>query len=229
MKHITLTFLLSLLAITLTSCLDSDKEKDGDSTTIYQNFVTFKGYNANQSVFEYQTVDDSPMITLTSDTPLYGEQGKDIEIGTRLLIVYTMEDGYVYGKSGKILLRSARYAIQASVTTAPHEQAIEANAPIGVVSMARSGIYLNLQAIMPAVEGRKFKIIADESTLDTDMPHLYVTTEVPENVEEGINANSFVSFNIADVWNKESARGVTVHVNNSANIYQTEFEFLKTN
>lgn len=223
-KYITILILAAVTAISMQSCLDSGS--DGPSVNIYQNIVTFTGSSDGRSNFLFQELNDSPEVSLYANVTIKGDGAVP---GCRMLIAYTLDENRVYGESGPINLRQAALVYESTVTEVPADEAKAANAPIPLLTMYRTGKYINLQARLATAEGRTFRIVADESTVDTDMPHLYITTEVPDGSIPGYDATVTASLSIAPIWDRPSVRGVKIHVNNTNNIYHQEFEFLKTN
>lgn len=223
-KYLKILALSAIAAITMQSCMDSGS--DGPTFNVYQNVVTFTGSSDGRSNFLFQELNDSPEVSLYANVSIKGDGAVP---GCRMLIGYTLDENRVYGESGPINLRQAALVYESTVATVPADEAKAANAPIPVLTMFRTGKYINLQARLTTAEGRTFRILADESTVDTDMPHLYITTDVPEGVAPGYEVTATASLSIAPIWDKPSVRGVKIHVNNTGNIYHQEFEFLKSN
>ena len=70
-----------------------------------------------------------------------------------------------------------------------------------------------------------FVLMADATTIDSDMPQLYLS------YKKGGQGSSFKNFiasiDIANIWNRPSCKGVTIHVNDS-NFGNNTIEFKKT-
>ena len=57
------TAAVAIAAVTAASCSDSGDNRPADQ--LCENIVTFTGNSDGQAWFEYQTLDDSPVITLS--------------------------------------------------------------------------------------------------------------------------------------------------------------------
>jgi len=220
------TPLLCLLTVWLLSaCRDEPEDPDG-GIAMYQNIATYVGdNNSGRSMLEYREINDSPIVTLTLQGRLNQEQ---VPIGTRLLVTYTLPEWTAYGTSTGIEARSLNVIYNGTVKTdATALPSMEESEGIYVMTFYRSGEYLNLMAQLPASSGkREFDLVADATTLNDEIPQLYLTTHA-EN-EEGYNRKTIASLNMGAVWNMPSCKGVEVHLKNTNNIYQQRVVFLKS-
>lgn len=218
--------LLCLLAVwLLTSCRDEPDRPDQGVAT-YQNIATFVGNNdRGLSMLQYREINDSPLVTLTLQGTIDQNQAPT---GTRMLVTYTLPEGVAYGTSTAIEASSLNViyngTVKTDATTLPDMNTSEG---IYVMTLYRSGEYINLMAQLPACSGkRKFSLVADPATLGSDIPTLYLTTSADN--EQGFNRKTVASFNMTPVWNLATCRGVKLLVNNTNNSYQCEFTFLKS-
>lgn len=222
MKHTLITTALTL-SLAATAVVTSCDDNDGESYEIYQNIVTFEGNNGRNMEFSYQEIDDSPVITLTAAGNL---DHKTVPPGSRLLLTYYLPEGMTYGRSGTVNARALERVRTATAEILPTDEAAERNAPIYVYTMYRSGHYINLYCSMTDDAKRVFTLSADESTIGTDTPHLYVSS-VTATDPVAHERNYMVSMDMATVWNDPSVKVVKVHINNTNNIYNTTFTFNK--
>lgn len=217
--------LLCVLLMSVLSACRDEPERPEDGVAIYQNIATYTGDdNAGHSQLQYQEVNDSPIVTLTLQGRLNQEQVKP---GTRLMVTYTLPAGVAYGTSTNIEARSLNVIYNGEVKTdATALPSLEETEGIYVMTLYRSGSYLNLMAQLPASSGkREFELVADAATLGDEIPQLYLTTQA-EN-EQGFNRKTVASLNMAPVWELPSCKGVEVHVKNTNNTYQQKLIFLK--
>lgn len=222
MKKIKLAAIFATLLFILPSCFNDD----GPSETVYGDIVTYMGSTNDRSNFEFQVVNSSPLVHLYANLKIT-DNGKEIPTGTRMYITYSQPNNRKYGTDGQIELRNVQSVYNASVTSVPAAEATQQASPIAVIAMVRSGYYINMSATLPVINGRKFTIKADETTLGNDFPDLYLDTEA-ENDPTTYNATYLTSFNIASVWNLSNVQGVNIHVNNDNIPGKKVFTFKKS-
>lgn len=217
--HILLTVLmLTLMATGLTMCADSDG--DGPADQLLDQIVTYTGNYAGQACFEYRAVDDSPLIRLTIKGQLDPEKVKP---GTRLLMRYRLPAGISPNESAEVELVGLGRILSDTVraTAQPY------TSPLYLLTLQRSGEYLNVQSQMPTAQKRYlFVTYKDEAGADGLMD-LYVNTAFSEDAPESYDANTWASVWMGPVWQRSDIRGVRVHVDNTNNPYRKEFIFKK--
>lgn len=216
-RHILPSALL-LWAIATTSCSDSH---DGPTIAIYSDIVTFMGNQGEGSLYEFQQLDDSPVVQLGIAGKLDEEK---VAPGTRLLMTYSLPDGANYGQSCyNVQLRGLSTVYTDTVSLS---SPLPSPAPIYLSTIFRSGHYINFTTSMPQIPGRKYRLIADPSSLATDTARLILTTEVPEETPS-YKSTQTASASIEPVWSLPGIKAVTVTVNNTNNSYKTKFTFKK--
>lgn len=217
--------LLLLSFLVLPSCSD-DEGFDGPVDIQLWDIVTYQGFSdaTGLSTFTFRQVDDSPEITLTSTM----RPSDEIESGTRMMIRYIPENGEAY-TSGKIRLLSAARINQGPVATEWKDEFNEWDRDkVFLYSTWRSGTYLNFHVRLTYdTEPRHFQLAADPATLDSEWPDIYLV-HVLANPTDYHDRVYYASFDIAEIWNKASVKGVRLHVANS-NLPQQEFTFAKNN
>lgn len=220
-RRVTLLPILIAIYSGITSC--SEDETDFN-VAIYQNVVTFIGNGPATANFTYREIDDSPLVTLCVRGSLDTTR---VHAGSRLLMTYSLPDGIANGADCyDVTLRGLQTIYTDTVSIVPAEEASAANAPIYLSTLYRTGHYLNLYCSMPALSGRKYFLMADESTLDSDTASLYLSTRVKESIPS-YNATQVASIDISPVWDRPGVRAVAVRVNNTNNPYRTIFTFTK--
>lgn len=211
-------YILPLLAM-LASCSDSS---DDPAVAVYQNIVTFMGNGPTAAYFGYREYGDSPEVTLgvpgTLDT-------KKVAVGTRLLMTYSLPSDVKYGDNcSDVTLHSLQQIYTDTVTTVSHQQAMEANAPIYLSTLYRSGPYINIYASMPILPSRRYFIVADESTIQSDTIRLYLSTSVPEQ-KPTYNSTQVASIYLGPLWTESTGKTFSLAVNNTNNVYRRLFCF----
>lgn len=227
-------------ASTMTSCVDNDDDNTtggGARTfalvtyTVTETILMGDGGNGYVSTFAYYGADNTAAnCRSTYETRL----PKDVaEAGQRMVIGYTLNNSNSTPyPSGAINVMSYVLVPTISLQTGTHEEATANNAPMAIYnvqgqpSINRTGNYINLEIYMPYFADREFSIIADESTLSTDTPELYISTK-EKGQGSGTTAVQMASFEITDVWRNPSVTGVKIHVNNTAGNQLQVFEFKK--
>lgn len=212
--------LILLAAMMLASCSDSDSGTG--PVTLYQDIVTFADCRADSVYFDFQVVDDSPVVRLAAK----GSIDKDkTPLGSRLFITYSPVDDRPYGKSGPVILRGASRMYDLMLTDTP--DASPDTEPIAVTSLWRSGSYINLIAQVPLTEKRSFSIDYDPATLPASVPVLYISTRSTEGDAPGYMTRTAASFDISELWNRPEVTAVEVRIRNSDNPNREIFTFKK--
>ncbi len=211
----------TILCLAALSCKDSH---DGPTIAIYQNIVTFTGNVSNTVVFEYQEMDDSPIVRLT----VPGQISTDnVPAGSRLLLTYSLPDDVAYGEDcSNITLRGLQTIYGGTVTTLPHSSASQYNQPINLITIFRTGHYINFTTMMPALDGREYTLAAAEESIATGNVEMYLTTST-QSTASSYNTRQVGSIDISPVWDLSDVKSITIHVNNTQNPNSTEFTFTK--
>lgn len=213
--------LICLPLLTLASCQDTP---DGPTLAIYSDIVTFTGNSSQGATFEYRQIDDSPTVTLAIDRATVDES--KTAPGTRLLMTYSLPEGTSYGTDcNNVQLRSLQLIYTDTVRTVPSPTIADMQ-KIGLLTLYRSGHYLNFTAFMPAVKARKYFMVADKATLNSDTVELYLSTFVKDNVPS-YNSTQTGSVDISPVWNLPTVKAIKVNVDNSHNPNFKKFTFIK--
>lgn len=215
--------LSSSLLIAASACSDSDT--DGVGMEMYQDIVTLSQLGSNSSTFDFQVVDDSPLVTLTADVRLNPEK---FPVGARLFITYT-SPSTTYGQNAHISLYAVSRIYEASLIAdgSSHVPEWWDNEPVAVTTLYRSGSYINLIAQIDNSENRSFYIAPDAATLSSSQPEIYIYTKSTAGDAAIYKRRTVASFSIADIWSRPDVTAVTVHIANSENPYKTSFKFNK--
>jgi len=226
----------ALAMISASSCVDNDDPIDTSGVIALATYEqTTSNTDANgglayTSTFTYYGPDDAAPTILIAAANVDQSMLKP---GQRCIIEFTPSNYSNPTASGQITLIRYKSVPTTSVTTAPTETAQAANAAINLLyvngqpSLSRTGKYINVEAYMPFIDGRTFSIVADEATINTAMPDLYLTTSAI-GTSQGYNQTILGSIDIQPVWNRPEVEGVRLHINNTNPTYQQKvFEFKK--
>lgn len=191
-----------LLPLILVACGSSDSAPDIEPA-VY-DIVTYESttLDGSVSVFTYQVMDDSPVITLTANWKV----PQSVSPGTRLLLAYTTDTP---GKSGPIEVKQA--------VLIPGGKPIEANdipysEPLQIRSLWRTGNYLNLDGVI-TISGaaKELNLYAKESSLDKATVQLAIIIgEGDGPVGAEVKKNLYASWNIGEIWNKTTCEAIDV-------------------
>lgn len=226
----------AFIILAVSSCVDDDDPIDTSGVIALATYEqTTSAPDANggvsyTSTFTYYGPDDSAPTILIAAANIDQNMLKP---GQRCIIEFTPSNYSNPTASGQITLIRYKGVPTTSVTTASTETAQAANAAInlwyvnGQPSLSRTGKYINVEAYMPFVDSRTFSIVADEATINTAMPDLYLTTSAT-GTPQGYNQTILGSIDIQSVWGRPEVEGVRLHINNTNPTYQQKvFEFKK--
>lgn len=216
-RQITFWGILSLLY----SCSDSS---DDQTITIYQNIVTFAGNGPVTANFSYQKINDSPTVTLGVRGSLNDER---VSEGTRLLMTYSLPDDAIYGEDCfDVRLRGLQTIYTDTVAPLPYSEIETLIKPIHLLTIYRTGEYINFTALMPELSGRRYILRADKETLSDDTVRTYLTTTVDED-KPSFNSTQTGSVDISPLWQLPEIKAVAIEVDNSNNPNRKKFTFVK--
>lgn len=199
-----------LAAVALTACRKQDPTTP--DTTVY-DIVTYESTDDDSSVsiFTYQRIDDSPLITLSANWI----PPSKIEPGKRMLLAYQTDHP---GESGPITIKMAMPTVGGD----PVESATPSVGHIQVkpVSVWRSGPYLNLRAQLTIAGGAiSAALEMDRNTVDSDFPAFYlnISQPSPATIETTVK-DAYCSWDIGSTWNLPTCRGVKLFYRGSGGI-----------
>ena len=229
MKKYIINSLSLIVLLFTTSCLSSNKNNDIpviDENTMC-DIVTFVGNpasNNSNSVFQFQEKNDARLTTLLAKN--IAIDTTTTKVNSRVMIYYVPENGVRY-IDDIVSLKNVYKIHNDSVRTGDISRIpdMEAN-PMFVNIIERSGTYINIQCgLTYIIEPMAFVLMADATTIDSDMPQLYLSYK---KSGQGSSFKNFIaSIDIANIWNRPSCKGVTIHVNDS-NFGNNTIEFKKT-
>lgn len=214
------TAAVAIAAVTAASC--SDSGDNGPADQLCENIVTFTGNSDGQAWFEYQTLDDSPVITLSVHGSLDTHK---VSAGTRLLMRYSLPPGVDPAKGGTV----ERYSLQRVLTdtVALGDHAPATNRSLYLTTIRRSGEYLDIRAQMPYAPGRAISLTADMTSIGADgVAETYITAVNPP-ADSAYMAAATASIWIGPLWRHPEVRGIRVHLSNTNNPYRDCFTFLR--
>ena len=194
--------LLTALILALTACNGHNEEPVVKYTTL----VTYVGTDKDTQVstFTYQTIDDSPLITLTANWLPAEDQIKE---GERVVIVYTTAN---YGANGPIQLLQVAPVIGGQPTET--NEPITGNIGLLPITTWRSGPYFNANIeayISSSGATAKFALLSE--TKNDPYPVYYLAINQTDfNEIEASRKIAVISFDISEVWNLRTCQGVKI-------------------
>lgn len=221
-KKFAYTVGIIVLATGLTGCLDHDTV-DGDVTAQVQTLATFDGNTPDGARFSYIAEGDGPLVNLHATVSVDTVR---MRTGDRVLLTYVPRD-----KEGQISLISA-IRVNGGMLKREDAEALKGwdADPLFVEALWRTGGYINLRCkLLWAPEPRRYRLEADSTTLDREVPDLYVAHAIPDSTDRksAYMASNYASFDISALWSRPEIKGVKVHVNNSNLPDKNEFTFMK--
>jgi len=201
-KFIAAALLLPLFA--LTSC---NNDNDTPQPDIFSVFATLTAANDNGCSFTAQEKEDSEPTTFTSSRKLDPES---VTVGNRYIITYSNGTDKPF-KSGSVTLYAIQNVANGKVQEATAAEIDKLTAdPITVLSVGRTGTFINIQAQAPIAQTAKvFNLYVDKASLDTESAQIYIGFQSDYN---GIEEKQFFgSFDIASVWNDPDIKQVVLH------------------
>ncbi|MDE6581433.1 MAG: hypothetical protein K2K47_02755 [Duncaniella sp.] len=221
MNH-AIRFLLSLLVLaSAAACHDNDPGAPNELDAAW-TLATFTGNIDGHATFEFRKDGDSPLITLTAHGEV--QTNDNLRPQSRVYIAYVPQSGDPYS-SGPITLLTLSTITSSAVSVA--DAATLAGwdtTPVYLLTAWRSGEYINIYCRLPYDKSpRRFALLADETTIDTSRPQLYLCHEMPREVNTFMRAY-YASFDISSLLSRTDVEAVDVHINNS-NLPVTVYTF----
>lgn len=212
-------FTVAILAITAASCNDSSNEIPDNEAW---NLVTFAAQNESGSTFTFQTGAFTPEITLTSTRTFDTEK---VKVGTRMVIRYRTLTGADPNTSGPIDLLGFMAVHNAELLKGTASEYNKfASEMVEVNSVWITGKWLNFDITANVdKEPKTFKLVADESTLDSKQPTVYLLFET-DDIYDATAKRCYASFDIDWLWKDPRYTGITLKVANGSGPHSFEFE-----
>lgn len=204
-KNLTNLFLSLCLAVTVTSCLNSDDDYSGQLSAA--DVATVAAYSGNNVSF---TIPGSNNTTIT----LYSDQAAKIDaaaypVGTRAYITYNYEAGQNLSAPVKIDLMSIAPVTTIPLTSTATPPALTYN-PIGVNTMYCTGGYINLVVTTRQATDRTWTCYFDTTTSSGNAANVYLATDADQ--ETAMSVNTVLSINVAQIVNSGLYKFINFHV-----------------
>ncbi|MDE6300921.1 MAG: hypothetical protein K2M19_04325 [Muribaculaceae bacterium] len=202
--------LLSAVLITSLGACSSLTDKNEPLPSLFSVFATLESHSKTGAVFTVQSAPDAEPVTLTTNADL---QAEGLEAGKRYIIIYANGDANDPYIPGAIDLKNVLKVANGNVQIATKQEIMALQGvEYSVVSMFRTGTYINVQLDIPSTSTPEvFNIYADRATLGNPLPDLYLIYQV--NSTGLSHTTAFGSFNIAEVWNERGCTGVNIDLN----------------
>lgn len=180
-------------------------EPEYDYGDFLEVIAVYGGDDDEGSVFTYQARGDSPLVTLRSSAAISGALQ-----GERVLLRYTVIDDV--SDTEKEIRVDAVSKIVCDVLRQVDGSVWDVldSTPVDMTSVWRSGNYVNVYCWVPYA-GPKFQmlLVADQSTLDSEMPTLRLVYSILEG-EPAFDRKCYASFDITNLWQRATCRGIRI-------------------
>lgn len=207
-RYIPLLLTAATSVLAAAPACSSDEPRPGVPSDACYDFVTYDGSQSAGSTFAMQTGPDSPTITYTS--PYVLSRDSMIADGDRMIILYKRADEALPYTDGPIDLYGYRL-LDNKPQVIVHSDTAWASEPIKVVSMARTGNYINAQLQLSGATARTpFSLMmqADYICLASKKPVVFITYHPSQPGDNYFTA--YASFNIAKSWTLPSVEAIEV-------------------
>lgn len=207
MKKLLLSTLLAAAAI-LPSCNSDEPEPIPIS---FIDIVTLESSSPTGSTFTFRKIDDSPLITLTSNNLV--STGDSVKRGLRLIMQYSPQSKKQY-ESGPVTIMGLSVAFgegkQIKLAT-PEQTHNWASDNITVNNMWRSGEYLNLGIVgRTESDPRQYCLLIDSVTMETPVPEAHIIFEGTMGSQYAQQVLLYASYDISNIWNNPKYTGLKV-------------------
>lgn len=181
------------------------------------------------TTFTLTLPDDDRLITYTVNHQTIDTTR--VKVGDRLMLAYRLGGNRDPYTSGAIIPVGYSPINNANLTVTEdmaEEYGDWDRDPIYLMSMWRSETCINLHFRLTfSDKKRTFALVMDESEADAEIPTLYVAHTLADGeYRDNFEREGYASFDIDELWGRESCRGVTVTINNS-NLPKSTFTFMK--
>lgn len=183
--------ILAAAALSLGSCNSGGSE----AVAYYTDIVTLDATNSGGSVLTFQVLNDSPLVTLTTNAKL-----SESYVGKRIVVIYSPVGTLKHGVSGQVNLVEAGLTFGGGA--APLNAVVDSldnwsSDEVRYMQAYRSGRYLNLGMTLPTTAmPEKFQCYLDVTTADSEYPELHVVFKAKPGYDSQ-TTNFFGSYDIA--------------------------------
>lgn len=210
--------LTSVIAAAIVACstifTSCNSESDGPAHAMYSAIVTFNGNYSTGSTYDYMSGAETMPITLFANHTLNSDY---VKTGERLAIYFYTETDSLPTTSGPIDLQAVQRIQNGQVRIVPADSVADwASVQTPMTAMWRTGNYINMLMAADADALAKlntFSLLADATTVNDDYPVLYLINHSSEFAIA--NTEYIASFNINEVLDIASCKGVIIRVNNT--------------
>lgn len=207
LKQIIFYSLMIVMSGLMVSCNSTgDEPPAGD---VFYDIATLVSSSKEAgTVVTVQEGANTPLVTLTFPNEINKEL---VPVGTRFLLAYVPLSGVAY-QSGPITVYGIGYVYNSVVTEGNKETTNSwATMQQNIISLWRTGNWINIQAECTYVQEKPtmYKLVVDETTLDTEYPEVHLLYEA----DTSVNADTklfYSTFNIESVWSLEHVKGIRV-------------------
>lgn len=218
------TWMLGLTAVAGIFMASCNKNSENEPPVYtYMDYVTLAAETENGSTFTMHQGSSTPLITYVTNQRL--ETGM-VKVGERCLIAYNYPDNRAQYTSGTIVIQAYQKCINGGITDGTAEDTNNFRSDhVQCSSVWITGNYLNFNISGQYGNAPKtFKLVADESTLDSKMPTVYLIFE-SDNLIAGAWKNIYASLDVSKIWSSTKYDGFVLKMNNDNSVVGSTITF----
>lgn len=214
---------VAVAGLCMTSCNSSSHENGGFTGTIYMDYVTLASDTEQGSTFTMHKGANTPLITYVTNQRI--ETGM-VKVGERCVLAYYYPDARPEYTSGTITIQAYQKCINGGITEGTAEDTNNFKSDhVQCSALWITGNYLNFS--IKGLYGnspKTFKLVADETTMDSTMPTVYLIYET-DNQVAGAWKDIYASLDISKVWSSNKYEGFVLKMTNDNNIVGSSVTF----
>lgn len=227
--------ILSFIAVAGISSCTSSSDPSYFYGPIYE-FGDVKSIEGDAVTYTVEKFNSNATVTVTSLEPSLVDP-EEYPVGTRVLLKYNItSDLPTSSQTTNIQLTEIHKAHTPSITTAPTQSCATGNIKITPAENPyRAGRHLNIRANV--VKGTYvYSCQADEATLSTSTPHIYVSVTEPgsaASTEHKSRATEYsvcpISVDLNPIWDNLAGKTCVVHLNTGSDKGDTTYRISVAN
>ena len=200
---------LALMAVVLIGC--SKDDVDYPTAHRFVELLTVLKNDAQGMELEKVGLNDSECVLLTTEQHVDAQ----LERGRRVIAEYSVSDADVSSRPMPVRLHQMGLITFDTIRVVANDKMADlADARMTVVSVWRTGMYMNLQAKVEFDgEKRSFAVVADETTLGSPIVECYLCNVGSDVGVTVIDRHAYGSFFMGDIWTMPTTERVRLHLN----------------
>lgn len=207
-----LAILSAMAAVFAISACNSGMDDDDNNVKVYQDMVTLVSNGEDGCTMTMQQTNDTPVLTYTSSQQF---ESKNVSVGDRVMIAYRLATDRQPYTSGPVVLLAYNLVLNGKLSWG---SAIDNDswktAPLQTQAIWLTGNYLNFHLSgQVRNEGKKFALVADETTKNEKMPTVYLIF-ISDDEASGTWKNFYASIDVSTIMANYDYDGFVLKMNN---------------